>query len=543
MFANTRIRTLLSWGFGIIILLIIIMAALTYQRSNTVSAHVTEVTRDTYPKVIAASEIKQNVLRNWSNTLLLLVITDSSESKRISDEMVANSKVITDKFGLLEKSVQSETGKQHFANMQKVRADYTEHRKRYLELVKSASKDEANRFLSSTLQAKLEAYTHAIDGMIEHQSAQMGSRSDETVSLAASLKLINFSLSLLVVFVAISTAVVVVRVIVNSLGGEVFYANEIARQIAAGNLGVEVRTVAGDKTSLLASMKTMREQLRDMVSSIEKSSAQVRQAASDLAHASKSVADSSGMQSEATSAAAAAIEEMTVSISHIADNTNEAHTISVNSEESSRKGGAIIRNAASEMNKVADSVNASSAIISTLEQQSNEISEVVNVIKEIADQTNLLALNAAIEAARAGEQGRGFAVVADEVRKLAERTSLSTREIASTIQKIQSDTKDAVQSMVASVDQVKLGATLTQQAGTSIVQIESESQRVAGVINDITNSLKEQTEASNEIARNIESIATMVEENNMAASKAAVAAHQLEQLAEGLSRSIGSFHV
>jgi methyl-accepting chemotaxis protein len=133
--------------------------------------------------------------------------------------------------------------------------------------------------------------------------------------------------------------------------------------------------------------------------------------------------------------------------------------------------------------------------------------------------------------------------VADEVRKLAERTSLSTREIASTIQKIQSDTKHAVQSMVASVDQVRLGTALTQQAGSSIVEIESEAQRVTGVVNDITNSLKEQTEASNEIARNIENIASMVEENNMAASKAAGAAQQLEQLAEGLTRSIGSFHL
>jgi methyl-accepting chemotaxis protein len=371
----------------------------------------------------------------------------------------------------------------------------------------------------------------------------MESLGAETVSLATSLKTVNIGLSLLVVLVSIVTAVIVVRVIVNSLGGEVLYANDIARQIAAGNLGVEVLTVPGDSTSLLASMKTMREQLREMVSSIGKSSAQVGQAARELAQASKSVADSSGRQSEATASAAAAIEEMTVSISHIADNTSEAHTISVHSEDMSRKGGAVIQSAVSEMGKIADSVEASSAIISTLELQSNEISEVVNVIKEIADQTNLLALNAAIEAARAGEQGRGFAVVADEVRKLAERTSLSTREIASTIQKIQSDTKVAVQSMVASVDQVKLGTALTQQAGSSIVEIESEAKRVAGVVNDITNSLKEQTEASNEIARNIENIASMVEENNMAASKAAGAAQKLEQLAEGLSRSIGSFHL
>ncbi|MCX7146876.1 MAG: methyl-accepting chemotaxis protein [Sulfuritalea sp.] len=152
---------------------------------------------------------------------------------------------------------------------------------------------------------------------------------------------------------------------------------------------------------------------------------------------------------------------MTVGIGQIADSASEAHTLSVHSQDLSRKGSEVIHDAASEMSKIADSVEASSAIISTLEQQSKEISAVVNVIKEIADQTNLLALNAAIEAARAGEQGRGFAVVADEVRKLAERTSLSTQEIASTVEKIQSGTRTAVQSMVAGAGALRhsVGAT------------------------------------------------------------------------------------
>jgi methyl-accepting chemotaxis protein len=543
MFARTGIRTLLSWGFGVIIVLIAVMALVTYLRAGKVTSHITEVSTATYPKVAAATEIKQNVLRNWANTLMLLVANDANESKRITTEMAANSKSITDKFNFLEQAVVTEDGKRQLVAMQKVRTDYTEHRKQYLELVKSASKEEANRFLSSTLQAKLDAYTHEVEGMIQLQSSRLEDSNAEAVSLAANLKVVNLSLSLLVVLVAIATALVVVRVVGQALGGEVFYANDIARQIAAGNLGVDVRTLPGDKDSLLASMKAMREQLREMVASIGKSSALVSQAAHELAEASQSVADASGKQSEATSAAAASIEQMTVSISHIADNTNEAYSISVNSEELSHKGSEIIRGAAAEMGKIGASVTASSQIIATLEQQSREISEVVNVIKEIADQTNLLALNAAIEAARAGEQGRGFAVVADEVRKLAERTTQSTSEVAVTIQKIQADTQNAVKSMDASVDQVQSGTALTQQAGSSIVVIESAAKRVAAVVNDITHSLKEQTSASNEVARNIENIASMVEANNIAASKAASSAQQLEQLAEELARTVGTFRL
>jgi methyl-accepting chemotaxis protein len=232
-----------------------------------------------------------------------------------------------------------------------------------------------------------------------------------------------------------------------------------------------------------------------------------------------------------------------VGIGQISDSAGEAQGLSRQSEELSRQGGGVIRSAADEMGKIADSVEASSAIIASLERQSQEIAAVVNVIKEIADQTNLLALNAAIEAARAGEQGRGFAVVADEVRKLAERTSLSTQEIAVTVGKIQDGTRDAVQSMVAGVEQVRAGTDLAQQAGSSIVEIESGARRVVGVVNDISGSLREQSAASNEIARNVEQIATMVEANNAAAATAAAAAQELEQLAKGLSASVASFRL
>ena len=543
MFAKVSIRSLLSWGFGIVIALIAIMAVVTFERSSTVTSHVSEMAIDGYPKVIAATELRFNVVRNWGNTLLLPQISDAAEIKRITDEMAANSEVITERFKFLEKRVASEKGKQALAAVLVARAEYTEQRKKYLELLKSGNKEEANRFLTATLKPKLDAYAGAIGGLIAHQSAKLDQFSGETLSVAAGLKTITMALALIVVIVAVATGIVVVSVVGKALGGDVHYASEIARQIANGNLGMEIRTEQSDSASLLASMKMMRDRLRDMVAKISSGAGQLGQASRQLAQASRAVAESSASQSEATSSTAAAVEEMTVGIGQITDSASEAHHLSVQSAELSRKGSEVIHDAASEMSKIADSVEASSAIIASLEQQSKEISAVVNVIKEIADQTNLLALNAAIEAARAGEQGRGFAVVADEVRKLAERTTLSTREISSTVEKIQGGTRNAVQSMVAGVDQVRSGTALAQQAGSSIVEIESGARRVVGVVNDITNSLREQNTASNEIARNVEKIATMVEANNASAEQAAAAAHQLEQLADGLTASIASFRL
>lgn len=543
MFSNTKIRSLLSGGFGIIIALIVIMVAVIYLKSSAVTSHITRISDDAYPKMTAADEIRVNVMRNWSNTLLLHQITDAAENRRITDEMAANSKAITAKFEFLVKTVVSEKGRKQLAAMQTARTNYTESRKQYLGLVKTGNKDEANRFLTGTLTAKLAAYDLAIAGQFAHQSDKMVALNTETLSLANSLKTINLALALLIVLVAITTAVIIVRVIGHALGGEVFYAGDIARQISSGNLNVEVLTAPGDNTSLLASMKTMRDRLREMVSSIDASASQVGLAARDLVQASDSVAASSARQSQATSATATAVEKMSAGIGQIADSANEARTLSASSENMSRKGSAIIRNAAAEMGKTADSVEASSAIIGTLEQQSNEISAVVKVIKEIADQTNLLALNAAIEAARAGEQGRGFAVVADEVRKLAERTALSTKEITTTIEKIQGGTKDAVHSMISGVEQVRSGTALAQQAGESIVEIESGTQRVVSVVNDISHALQAQTSSSTEIAHNLDDISAMVDENNAAAAKAAGAAHLLEELADSLSKSIRSFRL
>lgn len=201
----------------------------------------------------------------------------------------------------------------------------------------------------------------------------------------------------------------------------------------------------------------------------------------------------------------------------------------------------MIRSAASEMTVIADAVRQISSSIEDLGNQSTAISSVVQVIKEVAEQTNLLALNAAIEAARAGEQGRGFAVVADEVRKLAERTALATGEIGKMIAAIQSSSKLAVTAMSSAVDQATGGVALAEKAGNAIKQIEAGVDEVVALVNSISSSLAEQTAAGNDIGVHVEKVARMTEENSASAGTAASSAVQLEQLAGDMRHVVDKF--
>jgi methyl-accepting chemotaxis protein len=341
-------------------------------------------------------------------------------------------------------------------------------------------------------------------------------------------------------FVAISL-LFLSRNIIKTLGGDPSEASAVARRIAAGDLSTPVNLADDDKESLLANIRTMQETLRTIIGTIIGNAAQVSSAADQLLHASEEVADRARQQSDAASSMAASVEEMAVSIDQVKENAGEAHGISMEAGSISEEGAAVIHNAATEMRKISDAVQSSSVIVEDLGRQSDQITSIVNTIKEIADQTNLLALNAAIEAARAGEQGRGFAVVADEVRKLAERTSLSTTEIAGMVSKIQNGTRSAVSSMQAGVAQVSNGVELANQAGTSINRIRDGALRVTAVVNDISDSISEQSMASNEIARQLETIAQMSEESAVAVKHTADAARHLHSLSASLHTAVAQF--
>ncbi|WP_018609143.1 methyl-accepting chemotaxis protein [Uliginosibacterium gangwonense] len=256
-----------------------------------------------------------------------------------------------------------------------------------------------------------------------------------------------------------------------------------------------------------------------------------------------SLVDSSVQQSRNTSSAAAGIEEMSASIEEVAHRIDETHAAAQEVGNRANNGAELSEKACDTISALSNTVAHSAETVEQLGQRTEEVGKVAAVIKEIADQTNLLALNAAIEAARAGEQGRGFAVVADEVRKLAERTTQATREIDAMIGRIQAETGNAVESMRQSASQVSQSVALVHDAQAALLAINSQMDETLSHVSDVSHSASEQTLAMQDMSRNLENISSQTDENLVVAHQTGETAHTLEQNVSKMKKAIGQYKV
>ncbi len=311
-----------------------------------------------------------------------------------------------------------------------------------------------------------------------------------------------------------------------------------AREIARNNLSVRV-TPRSERDELGQSFKTMIEKLSQIVGQLSDNSAQVASASTEIASSTEEMSRGVSEQSGQTAQVSSAVEQMTATIVESSRNAAQASGVAKQAAEAATEGSEVVSQTIRGMQRIAAVVNDSANAIKKLAASSDQIGEIVGVIDDIADQTNLLALNAAIEAARAGEQGRGFAVVADEVRKLAERTTRATKEIADMIKGIQGETQSAVSAMNEGIHEVDRGRELAATAGSSLNAILEYSQRVQEMVAQIAAATNEQSLAAEQIAANVENIARVTRESNEGIAQSASAADQLSEQAENL-RSIAS---
>lgn len=344
-----------------------------------------------------------------------------------------------------------------------------------------------------------------------------------------------------IIFIIIVLAVIMSRDIRRSLFS---IQKSVVRIEGDLDFTIHAEVIGKDEISEVSTaLNLLLDKLHSSLTAIAQRTIKVAESSAHLALASHQVAITSAQQSDSASNMAASVEEMTVSITHVSDRTCEAHTLSIQSGQYALDGESVIAQTVVDINRIADSVNQASERIRELEVTSAQISSIVSVIKEVADQTNLLALNAAIEAARAGEQGRGFAVVADEVRKLAERTTGATKEIASMIDAITSVSKEAVESMAQAVALVDYGVRRAGDASVAMQKIGKGSRQTGEMVEEITSAIREQSQASNAIAGCVENIAQMAEECSAAAKNSAESARELDRLANDMQHIVSAYRL
>lgn len=333
------------------------------------------------------------------------------------------------------------------------------------------------------------------------------------------------------------------RSVMRQIGGEPALAAEQAEGFANGDLTRRIVSSSDQAGNLLGTLGRMQEKLAGIVRDIRSSTEVLSKESSELSVAAKEISLATRNQAESSAATAAAIEELTVSINEVSEIALATEHNSQETADLAGRGGDVVREAAQKIESIAVSVHDSTGRIQSLVERSQEIGKITQVIKEIADQTNLLALNAAIEAARAGEQGRGFAVVADEVRKLAERTSRATSEISGMVEAIQTDTQQTVVAMENATPLVKQGQDLAMQATVVLDDIQRQATDSLSKAKEVANATKAQAVTANEIASHVENIASMTEETNAATQSNSAAADQLNALAGKLQQEMAYFKI
>jgi methyl-accepting chemotaxis protein len=362
-------------------------------------------------------------------------------------------------------------------------------------------------------------------------------------SVARRAKTMLFAITALSFLLAGGIALFIVRGVLTSLGADPSVVVEIAQQISDGDLTMTIDSKGAREGSLIMAFARMVDKLQSVISQIRAAADEMASASLQLSSSAEQLAEGSNEQMEKSQQTAVASEEMTRTITGVANNTASIASASQETARTAKEGAAVVERSVDEVKQIAQMVGDSAGQISSLGNRSIQIGDIVNVINDIADQTNLLALNAAIEAARAGEHGRGFAVVADEVRKLAEKTASSTHEIGGMIRGIRRDVEMAVSSMGTIATKVDAGVALSEKAGISLAAIVSAADKLDLMIQDITAATEEMATTSEQITNDSDVLRNGASESALATGQVSAVAHELAAHAGNMQRVVGGFRI
>ena len=531
----------LMLGIGMMVLSLLVTAALgVYGLTQSQSTMEQMVDKD-WERARAAADIIY--IANQFNNGMFLMFDNPALLPEVKAKFPGQRGRITKNFEKLATLMTEPAEKEFLADLTAKRKAYTDVYFKAFKLFEEGKFEEGHTIFKNEAPGPLVAYMKKLEDLVDQQNQHFDANASAADTAANTLRVLLFSVTLGSCVVACFTGFWIVRSVTVPLGGEPHTASEVMRKIAKGDLSAHVPVKPGDRNSLLADLAHMRDGLREVIGNIQQNSLEVAAAAQQVSVASSQVASRSMEQAESASSMALAVETLSTGISGVSENATTTKQIARDASTRSHAGREAISSTADEMQSIASLVQEASSGIHAMAEKSQQISGIAQTIHDIADQTNLLALNAAIEAARAGEQGRGFAVVADEVRKLAERTAVATSEIAGMIQQVQDSASGAVSGMASAASQVGRGVEQANGASQAMGEIYNGLAAATDSVGSIAEVLNQQRDATNVLSGNVELIARMAEENSAATRESASSAQRLEELASSLRDTASRFVV
>ncbi len=542
-FDDLSLRAKLMVNFALSGGLLVAIILVCYVQINRMESATEELVDWAVPMMVNAAALEEFRMRYRIRSLEFMLADNGADRQKTQTSLQEIDATLRKKVEETRTLTTWEESKALLAEFERAAAAYRDSVMQAVALVNSGRRGEAVQLQNTEWLRLAGDVTKATKSLMVYATGsveRMGADSEAAAAQAEQIAIIGLVLG---VVLAALIALLVARRISARLEVAVAQANSIA----AGTLSFDEqhapRAGADEVGHLLQAMGRMRAALRDTIGGVRHEATDLSGAAENLGQVVSELEVSVDAQSREASNIAASVEQVTVSIGEVATRTNEASLAAQESDAKAREGSQVLDRLEQDIVQVESVINTAAEGIGSLAEESKKISAIVGVIREIADQTNLLALNAAIEAARAGEQGRGFAVVADEVRKLAERTAQSTGEITTMVDSIQHSTTQVVARIDEGVAAVERSVGNVREAGGSIDALLQIANRVSQLIGDIDLALREQSEASTIVARSVEQIANSSDEILSVTTSTSRQAEQLSEMAGRLEADVSHFRL
>jgi methyl-accepting chemotaxis protein len=543
MLSNMKIATRLFLSFGFILLVLLVVGGAGFLGQQKSKSYIYTIA-DKEAKLVEYAQRSRaniNMMRRYEKDLFMNI----GNAEKVEDYKKKWNEALehfNDRITAMEKLADTPKQKETLATIKKNISGYADGFGKIYEQVKSGAittPQDGNKAIG-----QYKEQTHSSEKAVIDFAKEQDKVLDDTVKEAESVSSKIQTVMLVMVLVAFILAIAMMLIVVSSIKKPLTAVHDMVQDIAQGEgdltkrLDYRSRDELGD---ICTGFNTFMDKLHAIITSIASNTTQVAAAASQLMTASEQIATGSEEVAAQAGTVATAGEEMSATSGDIAQNCQMAAEGSNQASRAASSGSEVVNNTVQVMGRIASRVQETAKTVESLGARSDQIGAIVATIQDIADQTNLLALNAAIEAARAGEQGRGFAVVADEVRALAERTTKATREISEMIKAIQNETKGAVAAMDAGVHEVEQGTSEAAKCGTALQEILEQINAVSMQVNQVATAAEEQTATTSEISNNIHQITEVVQETSKNAHESATSANQLARTAEELQRIVRQF--